>query len=624
MMDAPPLSPVNVTAATSPRSGDDAREQGDYLLCIEGERSWTVPLPASGELIIGRGTDAGLRLADELVSRAHAQVLVVPGAIHLQDLGSRHGTLVNGQALTGSRMLASGDVVAIGGVLLIVHRPVRATGVRGLLDGAALLRRIEEELERSLRYRRELSIAIVRSTAAFDRARIATALASRLRLIDAAAFLGDREALVLLPEVDADEAGALVEALGEALGAVAVGVAASPGDGVDVDALLSSARAAADSAQPGAVAFARDAIHRLTLGDHEVVLADPAMVRIYDLIKRLARSTLPILIQGETGVGKELAAAAVHAFSTRAGGPFVSINCAAIPEHLAESELFGHERGAFTGAIAAKPGQLEIASRGTVFLDEIGELPLAVQAKLLRVLETGELQRVGDLKPRSADIRIVAATNRDLTAEVEAGRFRRDLFFRLGAAQVVLPPLRDRPRDLALLANRMFDAACRRLHRRPLTLTVAATQALFLHRWPGNVRELKNAMDYAAAAVPDTTVEVDVHHLPHTVVAAMRDAEPASAEPAARGTPPPPGPLGQLQTAQEPSQPSDSGDPGERAFRPIEDEIRELERTRMIEALAATGGVQNRAAELIQMPLRTFVTKLKRYTISPADWRDAK
>jgi two-component system response regulator AtoC len=617
MMEAPPAPPVNVTAATSPRGGDDAREQGDYLLCIEGERSWTVPLPASGELIIGRGTDAALRLADELVSRAHAQILAVPGGIQLSDLGSRHGTQVNGQTISGPRLLASGDVIAIAGVLLIVHRPVRTSGVRGVIDSAALLRRIEEEIERSLRYRRELSIAIVRADTAFDRARVGAALAGRLRLIDAAAFLGDREAAVLLPEVDVDEAGALAGALADALGAVAVGVAASPADGVDVDALLSSARAAADSAQPGAVAFARDAVQRLTLGEHQVVLADGAMQRIYELIKRLARSTLPILIQGETGVGKELAAAAVHAFSTRASGPFVSINCAAIPEHLAESELFGHERGAFTGAVAAKPGQLEVASGGTVFLDEIGELPLAVQAKLLRVLEAGELQRVGDLRMRAVDIRIVAATNRDLAAEVEAGRFRRDLFFRLCAAQVVLPPLRDRPRDLALLANRMFDAACRRLHRRPLTLTVAATQALFLHRWPGNVRELKNAMDYAAAAVPDSTVEVDVHHLPATVAAAARAAEPAVPEPA-QGAPPP-GPAAQPSAA-----PERTGDAAERAFRPIEDEIRELERTRMIEALAASGGVQNRAAELIQMPLRTFVTKLKRYAISPSDWRDAK
>ena len=604
-MAASPTQPGDVvqTAATSP-----SREPGqaDYLLCIEGERSWTVPLPASGELIIGRGNDAALRLGDDLVSRAHAQLLVVPDGIRIQDLGSRHGTAINGQALAGPRLLASGDVITVGNAHLIVHRPVRSASGRGLLDGPSLLRRIEEELERSLRYRREVSLAIVRSEAPLDRARVAAALGVRLRLIDAAAVLGDREAAVLLPEVDLDEAGVLAQALADALGEAVAGVATSPGDGVDVDTLLSCARAAAASARAGAVAFARDAVHRVTLGDHEVVLADPAMLRIYDLIKRLARSTLPILIQGETGVGKELAAAAVHAFSTRAGGPFVSINCAAIPEHLAESELFGHERGAFTGAVSAKPGQLEVAHGGTVFLDEIGELPLAVQAKLLRVLETQEIQRVGDVKPRTTDIRIVAATNRDLAAEVEANRFRRDLFFRLGAAQVVVPPLRDRPRDLAFLAQRLFGEACARLHRRPLAMTVAATQALFLHRWPGNVRELKNAMDYAAAAAPDTSLEVDVWHLPPTVTAAVREAgqEQAAATATAEAAP----------AAREDA---DSARP----FRPIEDEIRELERKRMIEALAATSGVQNRAAELIQMPLRTFVTKLRRYGITAADWK---
>src|SRR6185295_12531937 len=194
--------------------------------------------------------------------------------------------------------------------------------------------------------------------------------------------------------------------------------------------------------------------------------------RLYELARRLSRSTIPILIGGETGSGKELAAAAIHAFSARDGQPFVSVNCAAIPETLAESELFGHARGAFSGALAAKPGQLEIASGGTLFLDEIGELSPVIQAKLLRVLESGEVMRVGELAPRVADIRIVAATNRDLAAEVEAGRFRRDLFFRLGVAQLELPPLRDRPRDIGLLSAVMLDEACRQLARPPLRLSV--------------------------------------------------------------------------------------------------------------------------------------------------------
>jgi transcriptional regulator with GAF, ATPase, and Fis domain len=401
-----------------------------------------------------------------------------------------------------------------------------------------------------------------------------------------------------------------------------MGVATSPGDGVNVDTLLSSARAAAAIAPPGGVAVAREAVHELTLGDHHLVLADPAMIQIYDLIKRLARSALPILIQGETGVGKELAAAAVHAFSSRANGPFVSINCAAIPEHLAESELFGHERGAFTGAVAAKPGQLELASGGSVFLDEIGELSPAVQAKLLRVLEVQELQRVGDVKPRSVNIRVIAATHRDLAAEVEARRFRRDLYFRLCAAQVVVPPLRDRPRDLAFLAERLFAQACARLQRRPLAMTVAATQTLFRHRWPGNVRELKNAMDYAAAAAPDTAAALDVWHLPPTLIAAEGPAEATTlAQVSATPEPDPGGPPTSTSDPPQARRPAMSRKSGDRVFRPIEDELHELERTRMIEALAASGGVQTRAAELIQMPLRTFVTKRRRYAIAPGDWK---
>ena len=592
MISSPPTQDLTKTAGASP-----AADRADYLLCIEGERSWTVPLPVTGELIVGRGSDAGLRIGNELVSRAHAQLLVVPDGIQVRDLDSRHGTLVNGQRLTGARLVSSGDVIAIGNALLILHRPTRARGGRALLDTSALVRRFEEELERSLRYRRELSLLVLRSEAVCDRARIAAVLAPRLRLIDAAAFLDDRELALLFPEVDGDEAEELARGLVELVPGVAAGLARSPADGVDVDTLLSCARAAAASGTAGTLVHAREAVHRVTLGTREVVLADPAMIRTYDLIKRLARSSLPILIQGETGAGKELAAAAVHEFSSRAAGPFVAINCAAIPEHLAESELFGHERGAFTGAVAAKAGQLERADGGTVFLDEIGELPTAIQAKLLRVLETQELQRIGELKPRSVDVRVVTATNRDLAAEVEAGRFRRDLFFRLGAAQVVLPPLRDRPRDLALLAQRMFAGACARLGRRPLEWTVAATQALFLHTWPGNVRELKNAMDYAAASAPDGAVELDVWHLPATVTAATRGL------PASAATDPP------APTA------------GTRTFRPIDDEVRELERARMIEALAATGGVQNKAAELIEMPLRTFVTKLKRYAIGPSDWK---
>lgn len=337
---------------------------------------------------------------------------------------------------------------------------------------------------------------------------------------------------------------------------------------------------------------------RVELGEHVALLSDPAMVRVYELLRRLSRSTLPVLIIGETGTGKENAAQAVHFFSTRKSGPLLAINCAAIPENLFESELFGHVRGAFSGALSDKLGRLEAASGGTVFLDEIGELPLSSQAKLLRALETGLVSPVGSVRERKIDCRIVAATNRDLEDEARAGRFRQDLYFRLAAAMVFLPPLRERPSELAHLSSHFLQEACRKLGRGPLRLSAVALQALQLHPFPGNVRELRNLMDYCAATVSED--EVRLEHLPPRFLAAAKAA--GSQSPVATST----------TTSPSTATPGEGGLPGG-GFRRIADEVQELEARRMREALDSTAGNQRRAAELIGMPLRTFVTKLKQY-----------
>jgi transcriptional regulator with GAF, ATPase, and Fis domain len=292
-----------------------------------------------------------------------------------------------------------------------------------------------------------------------------------------------------------------------------------------------------------------------------------------------------VLVHGETGVGKELAAAALHAWSPRRRARLVALNCAALPEPLLESELFGHERGAFTGAAGVKEGYLEAAAGGTVLLDEVGDCSPEAQAKLLRALETKRITRVGSTVERPIDVRIVAATNRPLEDEVAAGRFRRDLFFRLSAATVVIPPLRDRPLDLPLLARHFLGEARSRLGRPPLALTPAALALLCEHRWPGNVRELKNAMDFVA--VTTGLGPVEVADLPSYLLGRSRNGPPSR-----RAAPAP------------------------RIFRNLYDEIRELERTRMQEALTAAGGVRVTAAALIGMPLRTFVTKLKEHGLS--------
>ena len=229
----------------------------------------------------------------------------------------------------------------------------------------------------------------------------------------------------------------------------------------------------------------------------EIVTGDARLREILALVDRVASANVPVLVTGESGTGKELVARRLHARSPRRAGPFVAVNAASLPESLAESELFGHERGAFTGADRARAGRFEEASGGTLFLDEIGELAPALQAKLLRVLEDRKVRRLGSEKDVTVDVRLVAATNRDLAREVETGGFRRDLYFRLAVVPVALPPLRERPGDVALLA-RHFVASLAARHRMPEPeLTPEALDALARHDWPGNVRELRNTLERA-------------------------------------------------------------------------------------------------------------------------------
>lgn len=321
--------------------------------------------------------------------------------------------------------------------------------------------------------------------------------------------------------------------------------------------------------------------------DHGAIIADPAMVATYELLRRLARSELSVLIVGETGSGKEKAARSLHGASHRARGPFVAVNCAAIPDTLIESELFGHERGSFSGAERAKAGLIECAAGGTLFLDEICELPLLAQAKLLRVLQERTVLRVGATAPVPVDFRLVAATNRDVATDMSAGRFRQDLYFRIAAAVVRLPPLRCRPLDVPVLARVFLGRACARHGRACMAISPDVMHALCRYPFPGNVRELENAMEYAAATWPESTLELA--GLPSAISGDIdRSCSPQSIE----------------ENRHAPSTPR---------FRPIAEEIEMLERRRMLEALEAARGNQRRAAELIAMPRRTFVAKLRRY-----------
>jgi len=306
-----------------------------------------------------------------------------------------------------------------------------------------------------------------------------------------------------------------------------------------------------------------------------IVGASPAFRATMDIVRQAAPSTATILLLGESGTGKELVARAIHDLSHRAEGPFVPINCAAIPESILESELFGYEKGAFTGAVSRKEGRFERAHGGTLFLDEVGEMSPSVQVKLLRVIQEGELERLGGTHPVKVDVRIVAATNRDLAEEVREGRFREDLYYRLNVVKIGLPPLRERTGDVLLLANHFLRAFCEKNGKQIAGFTRQAQDAMERYGWPGNVRELENAIERAVVLSRDDLI--DLGDLPETVRGA------AGAAPAGRAI-----------------------------VLPIGTPMDEIEMRVIHETLRHTGGDKTLAAQLLGIATRTIYRKLDR------------
>jgi DNA-binding NtrC family response regulator len=327
--------------------------------------------------------------------------------------------------------------------------------------------------------------------------------------------------------------------------------------------------------------------------ERSLITADPATRAVFQQVDRVAASPLSVLVVGETGSGKELVARAIHERSERAKGPFVAVNCAAFTASLVESELFGYERGAFTGATATKLGFIESAAEGTLFLDEVGELAMEIQAKLLRVIEERRVLRIGAREPRPVDIRFVAATNRDLDTAMAEGTFRSDLYFRLSAVILELPPLRRRPADLEPLAIAFLERAARSLARSPApALSAEALGLLRRYGWPGNVRELRNVIERAVVLCSAGTISPA--DLPPKLLAALASAPSEAAPP-------------------RPSAASWSSDADPRA---LERQLAELERRRILDALEQCAGNQTRAAEALGISRRTLVNRLSEYGIA--------
>jgi two-component system, NtrC family, nitrogen regulation response regulator NtrX len=337
---------------------------------------------------------------------------------------------------------------------------------------------------------------------------------------------------------------------------------------------------------------------RAQMGRYDMVGGGPGMQRIFSLIQRTAPSEGRVLITGENGTGKELIARALHQHSRRKAGPFVKLNCAAVPHELIESELFGHEKGAFTGAVSVRRGKFELAHEGTLFLDEIGDMPAAMQAKLLRVLQEGELERVGGAETLKVDVRVLAATNKNLEKEIAAGHFREDLYYRINVVQIHSPPLRERREDLPDLIDTFLQEACARNGRKPLRLSPEALTVMASYPYPGNVRELRNLVERLAILCEGPTVSGPEAHelLPRAPGLAAPPAASAPLLPVALPRPAEPAALAGFRP---------------RADRTFREQVEDAERDIILHALAHTQENVTEAARLLDLERGHFYKKMK-------------
>jgi two-component system, NtrC family, response regulator AtoC len=494
------------TRSVVPRAADASK--GLRLIVFVGGQVTSHPLPRDGEIIIGRGEDAGVRIDHATVSRRHA-TLLLGGEVRIVDHGSFNGTSMGGKKVAPNTPVpvALSTIVELGETMIVVQ-----------VEGAAP--------------------------------------------VTASRSLGQSQA----PRAD----------------------------------------------------------------------ISPGMQHLYRLVDNVAQSNITVIVRGETGAGKEVVSEEIHKRSARANGPLVKLNCAALPEQLLEGELFGYERGAFTGATQAKAGLIESADGGTLFLDEIGEMPLATQAKLLRVVESREVMRLGSLRPKTVDVRFVAATHRDLEEMVTRGQLRQDLYYRLAGVSLVVPPLRERVEEIPKLATDFVTRFCSEAHRPAIPISGQAMSILKSYGWPGNIRELRNVIERAVVFCKGTAIAPEHLGLPldrlsrppgHLSAPPVLAAPPPNAMPVVFGA------TAFGSTAFDPRAP-DSGPSGARVTAPmpppvqaqnsstlafgsgsLPHEMEALERQRILDALAKCGGNQTQAAEMLGISRRTLLRRLDEYAV---------
>jgi DNA-binding NtrC family response regulator len=561
------------------------------LLVVSGDEVIRQQLPDKGTLTIGRLGDSDVQINDSSISRLHAK-LELGSSITIEDCDSLNGVWVGGRRLSSGEkaVCVPGDIIELGDATLVIQQKTISRAPWQIWEHSYFEARLVEECSRPQKMFAVVLVQVPKSLPGPD---IEDAFGQSLRPGDVVATAAPGEYEFLLLDASADDADAVcrrfVDLLDGKRKGISLGIACCPRDARDASALVAHARATlrGDRADEGAQA---------------VVMEDQHMQRLCKLVERVAPSNINVIILGETGVGKEVMARLIHSHSGRPEDLFVSVNCAALPESLLESELFGHERGAFTGADKAKPGLLEVAGDGTFLLDEISELPVALQAKLLRVIEEREAVRIGGLKPYRIDARFIATTNRDLEEAVARGAFRQDLFFRLDGISLFIPPLRERITAIEPLVRVFIRQACMQANRPLAEITKEALASLENYWWPGNVRELRNVVERAVVLSASGLIEAE--HVETGTMVSSLFTPPTEVEVVPRQGSQPPGrsgiddPFGRIPTEMK-----------------LKDEVKELERQRIVDALRLTEGNQTKAAKLLGMSRRALINRLDAFDI---------
>jgi two-component system response regulator AtoC len=581
------------------------------------------PIPPTGKVCLGRGIGTDVRIPLPDMSRRHAMLGWEEGRLQICDLGSSNGTMLRGKRLEPDvwTPLDLRELFFVADAALVVHKGSTTDGPKRLVGHEPVEAAVRACLTSYAKTKKPFGVLAVDAESDMPWSDLVVAL---FATTDIAGFLSETSLRMLLLDRSVEQLELVTAFLQKTLVPFSptrkVSLRVCPRDGDTLPALYSTGRKRADTARSD------------TRRPSAPVIESSVMRKVYVLIDEVARTPTSILLLGETGVGKDVMAREIHQRSERSAAMLVGLNCAALPESLLESELFGYERGAFTGAVAPKPGLIESAEGGTVFLDEVGEMPLSTQAKLLRVLEERKVMRLGGLKPRAVDFRLIAATNRKIQAEIAAGRFRADLFYRINGFSIMIPPLRDRRDEIVPLALYFAQRAAFALGK---SVPIFATETLACferYAWPGNIRELRSVVERAILLA--RTGVVMLEHLPEEVIsqAASRPPPPPSHEiepTTARNAAIPPLPSLAaneddddddddddedaprfLQTASPLTAPTSAKPPSSASLR---EQVERLEYEKIVAMLNELGGNQTRTAQALGMTRRALIIRLERY-----------